>query len=196
MFTGIITDMGEVIDITNDGDTRFRIQTSFDMAGVDIGASIAHSGVCLTVVEKGADWYDVVASTETLNKTNLSEWTIGTRVNLERSLKMGDELGGHFVFGHVDCVTRVKAIKAVNDCHEIHIELPTEFAGFVVPKGSIALNGISLTVNDVRDGYFTLMIIPHTWDVTNFQFLKVGDTINFETDMLARYVAKQMALAS
>ncbi len=192
MFTGIITDIGTVIDVTKAGDTTYRIQTSFDLGTVEMGASIAHSGVCLTVVEKGSDWYDVVVSEESLSKTNMRDWAVGTKINLERSLKLGDELGGHLVFGHVDAVTELVSKTQEGDSWRLKIKIPQGFAQFVASKGSVCLNGVSLTVNEVGDDVFGINIIPHTWDVTTFGTLNVGDTINFEVDMLARYVSRMM----
>lgn len=196
MFTGIITDIGTVIDVTKAGDTTYRIQTSFDLSTVAMGASIAHSGVCLTVVEKGQNdtshWYDVVVSEESLSKTNMRDWGIGTKINLERSLKLGDELGGHLVFGHVDAVTQLMSKTQEGDSWRLKIKIPEGFAQFVAAKGSVCLNGVSLTVNEVDADVFGINIIPHTWDVTTFGTLNVGDKINFEVDMLARYVSRMM----
>lgn len=193
MFTGLIRTLGLVTQITkSDRDTRFVIQSDALMRGhaFDRGASIASNGVCLTLVEKGPDWYAVEVSNETLSKTTLSAWLPGTVVNLEPSLKMGDELGGHLVSGHVDGVTDILAITQEGGSHRVRLAVPATHAGFVAPKGSIALDGISLTVNEVDEGGFGVNIIPYTWDHTNFHTLKVGDKMNFEVDVMARYAAR------
>lgn len=199
MFTGIITDIGTVKKIDkNRGDARFVIETAFDVDSVDIGASIACSGCCLTVVEKGKEsdkgWFAVDVSTESLSKTNLGSWEEETPVNLERSLKMGDELGGHMVTGHVDGVAKLMQVTQEGDSYRLSFIIPKEFAGFVAPKGSIALNGISLTVNEVHDTetgvQFGVNIIPHTWDHTNLSAVSIGASVNFEVDIMARYIAR------
>jgi riboflavin synthase len=192
MFTGIITDMGEVVSIDKQGDWKIRIRTKFDTAPVPIGASIACSGVCLTVVEKGADDFLVQVSQETLDKTVIGQWDVGTRINLEQSLKLGDELGGHLVFGHVDGLGEVVSIKQIMDSHEVIVALPENLKHLAAAKGSIALDGTSLTVNDVKDNQIFLNIIPHTWDVTSFGKIKVGQKLHVEADMLARYAARPM----
>lgn len=190
MFTGIVTDIGEVASIEKRGDTRFEIKTDYDTASIDYGASIACSGPCLTVVDKGDGWFAVDASDETLSCTNLGDWGAGTRINLERALKIGDELGGHVVTGHVDAVVSLLANETVGDSTRLVFSLPEKFAGFVAPKGSISLDGVSLTVNDVGDDHFTVNIIPHTQEQTTFGTLTVGRRVNFEIDVLARYVAR------
>ncbi|WP_339632143.1 riboflavin synthase [uncultured Sneathiella sp.] len=190
MFTGIITDVGRVRGIEKTGDTRFEIETSYDTDTIDIGASIACSGPCLTVVEKGEGWFAVDVSDETLSCTNLDEWREGTRVNLERALKIGDELGGHVVTGHVDAVVTVLHQETVGDSTKLIFSLPAKYAGLVAAKGSICLDGISLTVNEVGDDTFSVNIIPHTQDHTSFDKLTIGRRINFEIDVLARYVAR------
>jgi riboflavin synthase len=196
MFTGIITDLGSVQSIVNKGDKRFVFNTAFDMDTVDIGASIACSGVCLTVVEKGQGWFSADVSAETLSKTTLRIWTKGTPVNFERALKMGDELGGHLVSGHVDGVASVVSIVPDGDSKRFTFEAPEELAKFIAPKGSIVLDGVSLTVNEVNGNQFGVNIIPHTaemttlgqWQVGSF---KVGDCqVNLEIDLLARYVGQ------
>lgn len=192
MFTGIITDMGEVVAIDKSGDWKIRIKTGFEMAPVPIGASIACSGVCLTVVEKGADDFLVQVSDETLSKTALDQWQVGTKINLEQSLKMGDELGGHLVFGHVDGLAEVVSITPVNDSHEVVVALPEALVPLVAAKGSIALDGTSLTVNAVDGNRIFLNIIPHTWTVTSFGSLQVGQKLHVEADMLARYAVGSM----
>lgn len=190
MFTGIITDLGEVIDITGMGDVLLRIRTSFALDQVPIGASIANNGVCLTVIERGDDWFAVQASAETLAKTTLGTWKSGTKVNLERALKVGDELGGHIVSGHVDGVAKVVAIRPENESLRYTFEVPRELAPFVAPKGSVALDGVSLTVNEVDGARFGVNIIPHTQKVTTFGTYVPGSPVNMEIDMLARYVAR------
>lgn len=190
MFTGIITDVGRVRAIEKLGDTRFEIGTSYDTDTIDIGASIACSGPCLTVVEKGEGWFAVDASDETLSCTNLGDWIEGTAVNLERALKIGDELGGHVVTGHVDAVVSLLFMESVGDSTKLVFSLPEKFAGLVAAKGSICLDGVSLTVNEVGDDHFTVNIIPHTQEHTTFGALTVGRRINFEIDVLARYVAR------
>ncbi|MCH8465707.1 MAG: riboflavin synthase [Roseinatronobacter sp.] len=190
MFTGIITDIGVVHSLTQEGDLRARIGTGYDMASVDMGASIASDGVCLTVVAKGPDWYEVQVSAETVSKTNLGSWQVGRRVNLERALKLGDELGGHIVSGHVDGVAEVVGLVQEGDSTRLRFRAPDALAGFIAPKGSVALNGTSLTVNDVEGAEFGVNLIPHTKQVTNWDETALGDRINLEIDTLARYVAR------
>ena len=190
MFTGIITDVGRVRAVERQGDTRFTIETVFDMETVPIGASIANNGVCLTVVEKGPGWFAVQASAETLSKTTLGGWTEGTRVNLERALKVGDELGGHIVSGHVDGVATVVEVRPDGESKRYTFEAPANLAKYIASKGSVALDGVSLTVNEVEGARFGVNIIPHTQIATTFGALKPGDRINLEIDMLARYVAR------
>ncbi len=190
MFTGIITDIGRVRAVERRGDTRFVIATAFDMADVAIGASIACSGACLTVVEKSADSFTVDVSAETLSKTNLGDWREGTLVNLERSLTFGAELGGHLVTGHIDGLARIVSVEREGDSHRLVVEAPTGLEGFVATKGSVALDGVSLTVNSVDDRQFGLNLIPHTWDQTTFRDRRPGDELNMEVDLLARYVAR------
>ena len=190
MFTGIITDVGRVRAVERQGDTRFTIETAFDMETVPIGASIANNGVCLTVVEKGPGWFAVQASGETLSKTTLGGWAEGTRVNLERALKVGDELGGHIVSGHVDGVATVVEVRPDGESKRYTFEAPANLAKYIASKGSVALDGVSLTVNEVEGARFGVNIIPHTQIATTFGDLKPGDRINLEIDMLARYVAR------
>ncbi|MEO1705497.1 MAG: riboflavin synthase [Pseudomonadota bacterium] len=194
MFTGIITDIGTITEIEQRGDMRARIATRYDMSGVDMGASIACDGCCLTVVDKGmgADggWFDVDVSAESVSKTNLSAWGAGHRVNLERALKVGDELGGHIVSGHVDGIATITAIRDEGDSTRVTFEAPAELAKFIAPKGSIALNGTSLTVNEVEGATFGVNMIPHTKAVTNWGDMAEGQKINLEIDTLARYVAR------
>ncbi|SMH54508.1 riboflavin synthase [Maritimibacter sp. HL-12] len=190
MFTGIITDLGRVAAIARPGDMRARIETGYDTASIDIGASIASDGVCLTVVDLGPNWYDVDISAETLSKTNLGDWTIGHRVNLERALKVGDELGGHIVSGHVDGVAEVVGVRDEGESTRVSLRAPASLARFIAPKGSVALNGTSLTVNEVEGDVFGVNLIVHTKAVTNWGAVRLGDRINLEIDTLARYVAR------
>ncbi|MCG7519736.1 riboflavin synthase [Ruegeria sp. Ofav3-42] len=190
MFTGIVTDIGTVTELDQQGDLRARIKTGYDTAGIDIGASIASDGVCLTVIALGDDWYDVQISAETVSKTNLDNWKLGKRVNLERALKVGDELGGHIVSGHVDGVADVVAVQDEGDSTRVTLRAPKDLARFIAPKGSVALNGTSLTVNDVDGCDFGINFIPHTKEVTTWGDVAVGDRINLEIDTLARYVAR------
>jgi riboflavin synthase len=190
MFTGIITDIGKVAKLTQAGDLRARMTTRYDTGKIDIGASIACDGVCLTVVETGADWFDVDISGETLSKSNLGLWVPGTRVNLERALRVGDELGGHIVSGHVDGQAEIIEIRPEGDSTRISLRAPQDLARFIAPKGSVALNGVSLTVNDVAGCEFGINLIPHTQQVTTWGGAAVGDAVNLEIDTLARYVAR------
>lgn len=190
MFTGIITDIGTIANLQQEGDLRARITTSYDTSGIDMGASIASDGVCLTVVALGPDWYDVQISAETVSKTNLSGWTVGTRVNLERALRVGDELGGHIVSGHVDGVAEVVSVVDEGDSTRVTLRAPAELARFIAPKGSVALNGTSLTVNEVDGVEFGINFIPHTKEVTTWGQVAQGDRVNLEIDTLARYVAR------
>lgn len=190
MFTGIITDVGTIAELDQQGDLRARIQTGYDTASIDIGASIASDGVCLTVVALGVDWYDVQISAESVGKTNLGTWVVGKRVNLERALKVGDELGGHIVSGHVDGVAEIIKMVDEGDSTRVILRAPKALAKFIAPKGSVALNGTSLTVNDVDGADFGINFIPHTKEVTTWGDMAEGDMINLEIDTLARYVAR------
>lgn len=196
MFTGIVTDIGEVREVERRGDARIVIGCGYDLDGVDLGASIACAGVCLTVVEKDAaeGWFAVDASAETLSKTTLGDWAPGRRINLERALKVGDELGGHIVSGHVDAVAEVAETRAEGDSARVTILAPTALAPYIATKGSIALDGCSLTVNEVEDApggvRFGVNLIPHTKRHTSFAALTPGDRLNLEIDLLARYVAR------
>jgi riboflavin synthase len=192
MFTGIITDLGRVKDIVKDGDTRFTFATAYAMDTVAIGASIACCGCCLTVIEKGADWFAVQASGETLSKTTLGSWTVGTPVNFERAMALGDELGGHIVSGHVDGVGEVLEVTTEGESHRFRFRVPEDLKKYIAPKGSVAIDGVSLTVNEVEGAVFGVNIIPHTFEVTTFGALKPGSKVNLEIDMLARYVARLM----
>lgn len=194
MFTGIITDIGTIRSSEQRGDLRLVIGCGFDMSGVAIGASIACSGVCLTVVEKGEDWFAVDLSAETVSRTAQGAWNIGRRLNLERALKVGDELGGHIVTGHVDGIGEIRGITAEGDSHRVTVGVPDGLAAYVAPKGSITVEGVSLTVNGVSDGpggtSFELNLIPHTFAVTTLGDLAVGQPVNLEIDVLARYLAR------
>ena len=195
MFTGIVSALGTIRSITKMGqgtDMRVAIAAPWpDLSSIAMGASIACSGCCLTVVELGSDSFSVDASAETLSKSTLGAWKIGTRVNLERALKVGDELGGHIVSGHVDGVGTAVSATPENGSMRWRFRVPTELAKFIAPKGSVAIEGVSLTVNDVDGHEFGVNIIPHTTSVTGFATLQPGDPVNIEIDMLARYVARQ-----
>lgn len=195
MFTGIITDVGRVRSITHKGDTHIRLNTDFDTDTIDIGASIACSGVCLTVVDKGGDWFAVDASGETLSCTNLGDWAEGTRVNLERALKVGEELGGHIVTGHVDGIGEILSVTPEGESIRVQFSVPQMLAKYIAEKGSVTINGVSLTVNEVIDEdqkqtVFGINLIPHTQEKTTFSDAKVGEKVNIEIDVLARYVAR------
>lgn len=198
MFTGIITDVGRVSAVEMRGDMRARIACGYDMAGVDIGASIACDGVCLTVVEKGdaaagaPGWFDVDISAETLSKTNIGAngWAVGREINLERALRLGDELGGHIVSGHVDGIATIEDAHDDGDSLRLTLRAPAALARFIAPKGSVALNGTSLTVNEVDGDRFGINLIPHTRSVTTWGRAQAGDAVNLEIDTLARYVAR------
>lgn len=190
MFTGIITDKGQVRAITPGGDARFEISTGFDLSSLDLGASICCSGVCLTVVKKGDNWFGADVSAETLSKTTLGDWGEGTPVNLERTLKIGDEMGGHMVFGHVDGVAEVIGVTEDGDSKRLEFEAPDDLKLLIAAKGSVTLDGVSLTVNGVRDRRFDCNVILHTQEQTTLGELHEGDRVNLEIDMLARYVAR------
>ena len=193
MFTGIITDQGTILGLEQAGDLNVKIGTGYDVSGIDLGASIACDGVCLTVVDLGQEptnWFAVQVSAETLSKSNLGTWAVGRKVNLERALKVGDELGGHIVSGHVDGLARVVDIRDEGDSTRVTFEAPEALARFIAPKGSVALNGTSLTVNEVEGNRFGINFIPHTKAVTTWGRVAVGDDINLEIDTLARYVAR------
>lgn len=191
MFTGIVSDIGRVRAVRDTNrDRRFEIETSYDIATIDIGASISHSGCCLTVVEKGEGWFAVEVSGETLSLTTLDVWQVGRRVNLERAARVGDELGGHIVSGHVDGLGEVLSIESEGGSHRVRIRAPRPLHRFIASKGSIGVEGVSLTVNEVEDDVFGVNLIPHTWDVTTLGELKVGSKVNLEIDMLARYLAR------
>jgi riboflavin synthase len=188
MFTGIITDVGAVRAVEKPGDTRFVIETAYDTAGVAIGASIACSGPCLTVVDKGAGWFAVDVSAETLLRTTLGAWHQGTKVNLERPLQMGDELGGHMVTGHIDATAEIIVRQPDGASQRLQVRAPKEIMRYVAPRGAVALDGISLTVNDVEGDHFGVNIIPHTQVATGLGELQPGDSVNLEVDLVARYL--------
>lgn len=195
MFTGIITDIGHVISAEQRGDLRLVIGTAYDMDSVAIGASIACSGVCLTVVEKAQGWFAVDASAETVSRTAAGLWSAGSRLNLERALKVGDELGGHIVTGHVDGVGTIVASDEVGDSWKVGVAAPHSLAPYIAAKGSITVDGVSLTVNDVSDeadrtAIFMLNIIPHTAAMTTLDTLQIGRQVNLEIDVLARYLKR------
>ena len=191
MFTGIVTDIGRVRSVRETHrDRRYEVETSWDVSGIDMGASISHAGCCLTVVEKGDGWFAVEVSGETLDKTTLGAWKAGDPVNLERAARLGDEMGGHVVSGHVDGLGRVVSITSVGGSHHVVVAAPEPLHRFIAAKGSITVDGVSLTVNAVDGRNFDLNIIPHTWEVTTLGRLKVDDPVNLEIDMLARYLAR------
>jgi riboflavin synthase len=197
MFTGIITDIGQVLNLKNEGDLRARIGCAYDVNGIDIGASIACDGVCLTVVALGdtwngapQNWFDVQISAESVGLTNIGAWGVGTPLNLERALRVGDELGGHIVLGHVDGLADLIDMQDEGDSTRMTFRAPESLAKFIAPKGSVVLNGTSLTVNKVDDCTFGINVIPHTQEVTTWGRAKTGDKINLEIDTVARYVAR------
>lgn len=199
MFTGIVTDVGEIVELEQCGDLRARISTSFDTEDIDLGASVACDGVCLTVIELGRDWFEVQVSAETVSKTILglelsknpgSVWRVGKRINLERSLKLGDELGGHIVTGHVDGVAEITHVEDEGDSTRVVLEAPAALMPFIASKGSVALNGTSLTVNAVDQKSFGINFIPHTKTVTTWGDVEIGDVVNLEIDTIARYVSR------
>ncbi|MET0309729.1 MAG: riboflavin synthase [Sphingomonas sp.] len=198
MFTGIVSDIGTIEAAERQGDLRVRVSTVYETDGIDLGASIACSGVCLTVVDKGPGWMAFDVSGETISRTADGQWTAGRRLNLERALRLGDELGGHIVTGHVDGIGTIKDVHEEGGSHRVTVAAGPEIAPYVAPKGSITVDGVSLTVNDVRDTpegvEFFLNIIPHTAAVTTFGDLKPGQAVNLEIDVLARYLQRMEAL--
>ena len=198
MFTGIVSDIGTIESVESHGDTRLRVATAYDVDTIDLGASIACSGVCLTVVDKGLDggrgWFDLQVSAETIRRTARDQWTTGRRLNLERAMKLGDELGGHIVTGHVDGVGQVVERTADQDSTRVTFAIPRTLSPFVAPKGSVTIDGVSLTVNDVADTAegtrFTVNLIPHTQAVTTLGTLAQGQSVNIEIDVLARYLMR------
>ena len=202
MFTGIITDIGTIKTVSRlksgdakgewGGDLRLEVSCAYDTAGIDIGASISHSGACMTVIEKGQDWYAIEVSDESLSKTTMGTWREGTRVNLERALTGKDEMGGHMVTGHVDGIGELISISEIAGSHILRFRAPTDMAFGIAPKGSITIDGVSLTVNDVSGAEFEVNIIPHTWQVTTLGGLSIGSKVNLEIDLIARYVARYL----
>jgi riboflavin synthase len=193
MFTGIITDVGRVLEIADGGGRRMTIGTRLPLAEIRLGSSIATSGICFSAVAKGADWFTVESSDATLEVTTAGAWAVGDTVNLERSLRIGDEMGGHIVFGHVDAVGEILALEPAGTSHRLEVRAPASLAPLIAVKGSIAVDGISLTVNEAGADRFALNVIPHTWRATSLAERTVGDRVNVEVDMLARYVARQLA---
>jgi len=192
MFTGIITDIGTIKSVTRGtggewGDTRMDVTCAYDMGGIDIGASISHSGACMTVIEKGPDWYAIEVSDESLSKTTMGKWREGTKINLERALTGKDEMGGHLVTGHVDGVGTLTGLEEIAGSHKLRFEAPQDMAFGIAPKGSITIDGVSLTVNEVEGNQFEVNIIPHTLQVTTL------GKVNLEIDLIARYVARYLA---
>ena len=192
MFTGIITDVGRIRAIAPGGDPRYTIETRWDTGRIALGASIACAGICLTVVATDADSFTVQASAETLGVTTAANWRVGSRLNLEQALRLGDEMGGHIVSGHVDGIGRIIARGPENDSIRYTIEIPPELERFIARKGSVTVDGVSLTVNEVEGNRFGVNIIPHTQAQTSFGDTMVGDPVNLEIDMLARYVARMV----
>lgn len=191
MFTGIVTDVGRLRAVRETNrDLRFEVETSFDLSTIDMGASISHAGCCLTIVEKGEGWFAVEISGETISLTTLGGWKEGDPINLERAARVGDELGGHIVSGHVDGVGEVVSIESEGGSHRVKVRVPRPLHRFIAPKGSITVDGVSLTVNEVEDDVFGVNLIPHTWDVTTLGRLRPGAKVNLEIDMLARYLAR------
>ncbi len=190
MFTGIVTDLGKVRSVTRTGDTRFEFATAYDTDEIEIGASICCSGACMTVIDKGPGWFAISASDESLSCTTMGDWREGSPVNFERSLRMGDEMGGHIVSGHVDGVADVVAVTPENDSVRLQFRVPDGLAKYIAPKCSVAIDGVSMTVNEVEGGVFGVNVIPHTQEVTTLGSLKGGSRVNLEIDMLARYVAR------
>jgi len=194
MFTGIITDVGRIVSAEQRGDLRLQVACAYDMAGVDLGASIACSGVCLTVVDKGADWFAVDVSAETVSRTAPGLWQAGTSLNLERSLRLGDELGGHIVTGHVDGIAEVVTVERVGDSLAVEIDTRRDLSAYIAAKGSVALDGVSLTVNAVSGTRFTVNLIPHTASRTTFGDIRPGRRLNVEIDILARYIGRMIEM--
>ena len=190
MFTGIITDIGELVSLHKQGDWQLRIKTNWKTKEITIGSSIACSGICLTVIGGQDNYFDVAASMETVSVTTIQNWEIGTQINLERALRMGDELGGHIVSGHVDGIATITDIRPEKDSHHICFEIDDTLNCLLASKGSVTIDGISLTVNSVANNSFDVNIIAHTWQQTTLGNSEVGDTVNLEIDMLARYVAR------
>lgn len=193
MFTGIVTAKGTILSVIDQGDRVLRVGCDWDCGKIAIGASIAHSGICLTVIARDANSFDVAASAETMRVTTLGGWREGDIINLEPALRLGDELGGHMVSGHVDALATVSAITPVGDSHNVWFDVPGELARYIAVKGSITLDGVSLTVNEVEHSAFSVNVIDHTWQVTTLGTMTSGQQVNMEIDMMARYVARLAA---
>lgn len=201
MFTGIVTDIGRITRAEMRDDLNLTLNCHYDMDSVDLGASIACSGCCLTVVDKGPDWFAVDISAESVSRTAAGMWSVGRRINLERALKLGDELGGHIVTGHVDGIGMVESVALEGGSHRVSIKVPTTLSPYIAAKGSVTVDGVSLTVNNVADhadgtASFGLNIIPHTWSVTAFADISAGQAVNIEIDVLARYLSRLQAVAN
>ena len=192
MFTGIVTHLGTVRRVSGDSDLELEIAPEFEVGTLDLGASVAHSGICLTVTERRAATYIVQATAETVARTTIGEWHDGQRINLERSLKLGDELGGHLVFGHVDGIGQVRRVERLGEGRRLLLDVPRDLAPMLAVKGSVAVDGVSLTVTEAEDAAFAVVVIPHSWAVTTLSERRAGDRANIEVDMLARYVARQL----
>jgi riboflavin synthase len=190
MFTGIVTDRGTVRSVRRSGDYRLEFMTGYDTVSLELGASVCCSGICLTVIDKGRDWFAVSASNETVSRTTIGSWRETTGVNFERALKVGDELGGHLVSGHVDAVGAIVSVEEDGESRRFTFQAPHEVMRFIATKGSIAVDGVSLTVNEVAGDCFTVNVIPHTLAMTTFGQARAGDRVNLEIDMIARYVAR------
>jgi riboflavin synthase len=190
MFTGIVTDCGTVRSVLRSGDYRLEFMTGYDTGSLALGASVCCSGICLTVIDKGQDWFAVSASSETLSRTTIGSWREATAVNFERALKVGDELGGHLVWGHVDAVGIIVSVQDDGASRRFTVQAPRDVMRFIATKGSIAVDGVSLTVNEVAGDRFTVNVIPHTLAATTFGQSRAGDRVNLEIDMIARYVAR------
>ena len=190
MFTGIITAIGQIEELKDTGDRWLKITTPWACDKIDLGASIACSGVCLTVVERADNWFAVAVSAESLSRTTIGGWQKGSQINLERALRLGDELGGHIVSGHVDGLASIEAITPIGDSHKLDIRVPEDVSKFIAEKGSVTLDGVSLTVNEVEGSCFAVNIIDHTWTHTTLGHATIGQQLNLEIDMLARYVSR------
>jgi len=190
MFTGIITAIGQIEELKDTGDRWLKITTPWACDKIDLGASIACSGVCLTVVERADNWFAVEVSAESLSRTTIGGWQKGSQINLERALRLGDELGGHIVSGHVDGLASIEAITPIGDSHKLDIRVPEDVSKFIAEKGSVTLDGVSLTVNEVEGSCFGVNIIDHTWTHTTLGHATIGQQLNLEIDMLARYVSR------
>jgi riboflavin synthase len=190
MFTGIITAIGQIEELKDTGDRWLKITTPWACDKIDLGASIACSGVCLTVIERADNWFAVEVSAESLSRTTIGGWQKGSQINLERALRLGDELGGHIVSGHVDGLASIEAITPIGDSHKLDIRVPEDVSKFIAEKGSVTLDGVSLTVNEVEGSCFAVNIIDHTWTHTTLGHATIGQQLNLEIDMLARYVSR------